>query len=202
MKPVDKEQTIMKTYVEKFIAEESRTELDLQFPYYSDTEKDEDGDTVRNVVIYAPELEDSYVSTDVSMDIDEVIGILNSLKQRGANRVYISDHCDHHGYYFYGVHMEECENIERELTLEDMPKLKVLELLKLEYPQHIIHEVRFVKKNEYGFYNVHVDMQVKIPTFRDDGSFITIRHMKLSLPYPLEKYNLLTKDQQRKLAPF
>lgn len=97
----------MKTYVEKFIAEESRTELDLQFPYYSDTEKDENGDTVSNEVLYAPELRNSYVNIDVSMDIDEVVNILNSLKQKGAERVYIAEHLDHHGYYFYGVKLED-----------------------------------------------------------------------------------------------
>mgnify|MGYP006928717531 CR=1 FL=1 len=42
-----------------------------------------------------------------SMDIDETIKILTELKEKGANRIYIADHCDHHGYYFYGVQLRE-----------------------------------------------------------------------------------------------
>jgi hypothetical protein len=41
-----------------------------------------------------------------SMDIDKTIKILTELK-KGANRIYIADHCGHHGYYFYGVQLRE-----------------------------------------------------------------------------------------------
>jgi uncharacterized protein related to proFAR isomerase len=43
------------------------------------------------------------------MDIDNVLEIVNSLKESGANRIYIADHCDHHGYYFYGVKLIEIQ---------------------------------------------------------------------------------------------
>jgi hypothetical protein len=88
----------MKTYVEKFIAAESRTELDLEYPHYDRFE-------VRNEVMI-PYNRLTFVDAP-SIDIDETIKILTELKEKGANRVYIADHCDHHGYYFYGVELIE-----------------------------------------------------------------------------------------------
>jgi len=87
----------MKTFVEKFIAVESRTELDLEYPNY-------EGEVSNEVMTPHNKLE--YVEAP-SMDIDDVINILNELKKRGSNRIYIADHCDHHGYYFYGVELKE-----------------------------------------------------------------------------------------------
>lgn len=92
-KPIDK----MKTFVEKFIAEKTLTELDLEFPNYS-------GD-VRNEVMI-PHNKLSHAEAP-SMDIDDAIKILNELKEMGSNRVYIADHCDHNGYHFYGVKLVE-----------------------------------------------------------------------------------------------
>ena len=87
----------MKTFVEKFISEESRTELDLQFPNYELEEKNE---------VMIPHNKLNFAEAP-SIDIDDVIAILAKLKYAGANRVYIADHCDHHGYYFYGVKLQE-----------------------------------------------------------------------------------------------
>ena len=87
----------MRTFVEKFIAVEDRTELDLEHPNY-------EGDDRNEVMIPYNKL--SFVEAP-SIGIDEVIGILNRLKEQGADRVYIADHCDHHGYYFYGVKLSE-----------------------------------------------------------------------------------------------
>ena len=87
----------MKTFAEKFIHGINRTALDLEPPFY-------DGD-VRNEVMI-PQHKLRFVEAP-SMDIDEVIKILNELKEKGADRVYIADHCDHHGYYFYGVKLTE-----------------------------------------------------------------------------------------------
>lgn len=87
----------MKTFVEKFIAEESRTDLDLDYPNY-------DGDEKNEVMI--PHNKLIFVEAP-SMDIDETIKILTDLKEKGANRIYIADHCDHNGYYFYGVQLLE-----------------------------------------------------------------------------------------------
>ena len=87
----------MKTFVEKFIAVESRTDLDLEYPNY-------EGEVSNEVM--TPHNKLNYVEVP-SMDIDDVINILNELKEKGSNRVYIADHCDHHGYYFYGVELKE-----------------------------------------------------------------------------------------------
>lgn len=87
----------MRTFVEKFIATESRTELDLEFTHY-------EGDDINEVMI--PQHKLNYVDAP-SIDIDVVIDILDTLKEKGANRVYIADHIDHHGYYFHGVKLVE-----------------------------------------------------------------------------------------------
>lgn len=92
----------MKTFVEKFIKETSLTELDLDYPYYDDTE----GEVKNDVLVQESAL--NYVERGVpSMDIDDVIVALNELKRAGANRVYIADHSGHHGYYFYGMELKE-----------------------------------------------------------------------------------------------
>ena len=88
---------IMKTFVEKFIAVESRTELDLDYPNYEAEERNE---------VMIPHNKLNFAEAP-SIDIDEVIKILIDLKEKGANRCYIADHCDHHGYYFYGVQLLE-----------------------------------------------------------------------------------------------
>jgi len=87
----------MKTFVEKFIAEESKTELDCDFPNY-------EGD-IRNEVMI-PNNKLGFADT-YSMDMDEAIKILTVLKEKGANRVYFATHCDHRGYYFYGTKLIE-----------------------------------------------------------------------------------------------
>lgn len=87
----------MKTFVEKFIAVEKNLELDLEYPHY-------EGDIKNEVMIPYSKLE--YIETP-SMNIDEAIQILKKLKEKGSNRVYIADHTDHQGYYFYGVKLQE-----------------------------------------------------------------------------------------------
>ena len=88
----------MKSYREKFIVQESRTEIDLDPPFY-------DGDERNGIDTVWDELK--YVDGVPSMELDELIGILQNMKRRGADRVYIATHEDHHGYYFYGVKLEE-----------------------------------------------------------------------------------------------
>ncbi len=90
----------MKTFVEKFINRKSKTELDLDYPHYSEEYPEEKND------VMIPYNKLNYVDAP-SMDIDDVIKILTELKEMDANRVYIADHADHHGYYFYGVKLME-----------------------------------------------------------------------------------------------
>ena len=87
----------MRTYVEKFVAVEARTELDMESPHY-------DGDECNEVMIPQHKL---HYAEAPSMDIDDVMSLLNELKDKGANRIYIAQHCDHNGYYFYGVELKE-----------------------------------------------------------------------------------------------
>ena len=88
----------MKNYIEKLITQESRTEIDLEPPFY-------DGDERNEIDTVWSEL--NYVDGVPSMELDELIGILQNMKRRGADRVYIATHEDHRGYYFYGVNLEE-----------------------------------------------------------------------------------------------
>jgi hypothetical protein len=85
----------METYAEKFIEEISKTELDLDFPYYS-------SDSEECNEVLTPISKMPYVQVP-SMNIEEAIEALQALQSAGANRVYIVDHVDHHGYYFYGT---------------------------------------------------------------------------------------------------
>ena len=87
----------MKTFQEEFIVEESKTDLDLGFPYY-------EGDNSNKVII--PDLYLNGLEIP-SMDLDEAILILEAMKAKGANRVYFSPHIDHQGYYFYGTKLEQ-----------------------------------------------------------------------------------------------
>jgi hypothetical protein len=87
----------MKTFAEKLIQKISKTELDLKYPYY------ENG--VPNEVL-TPHNSLAFVEAP-SIDIDEAIQILQELKEKGSNRVYIADNPDAEGYYFYGVKLIE-----------------------------------------------------------------------------------------------
>lgn len=100
----------MNKYIERLISIHEETELDIAPPYHSDTEVDEDGDPLRLEVEWCDKLQKScYSEVEVSMEIDEVISILERLKAAGAERVLIAEHIDHHGYYFYGTRIELVE---------------------------------------------------------------------------------------------
>jgi hypothetical protein len=93
---------------EKLIGKFDITDIDIEYNY-SD-ELDESGDQIRLDIKYSDEV--SY-SECPPAKIDEVIKNLILLKEKGAERVYISEHIDHHGYYFYGVKLEEYIPIKR-----------------------------------------------------------------------------------------
>jgi hypothetical protein len=97
----------MRTFVEKFVEAEERTELDLRYPYYESTDKP-DGVDIRNEILIPESTTDklNYVKVP-SLDIDDAIYVLSELKRSGANRLYIATHVDHQGYYFYGTKLLE-----------------------------------------------------------------------------------------------
>lgn len=83
----------MKKYVEEYVKKEELTDLDLEYPYY---DKEGNANEVASLGY-------SISSTVPSIDIVHVITILEDLKDAGATRVYIREHCDHVGYEFHGV---------------------------------------------------------------------------------------------------
>lgn len=72
-----------------------------------------------------------------------------------------------------------------------MDNEKLLELIRLERPNQKIHEVISFKENEYGFYDVYVNME---------GNFngVIVRYLNAVLPYPLEKYMSLPEKNKLK----
>jgi hypothetical protein len=88
----------MKTYVEEFIDETEFSELDLEHPFYN--EEEENGNDIK----YSNKVQ---WQDTVSIKIDTVINHLNSIKKKGADRVYIVAHSDHYGYIFTGVNLKE-----------------------------------------------------------------------------------------------
>lgn len=68
-------------------------------------------------------------------------------------------------------------------------KEKMLEKIRLDRPTQVINEVISVKENEYGFYDVEVDME---SMFFD----IKILHTKCTLPYPFSDYEELSEKEQ------
>lgn len=66
---------------------------------------------------------------------------------------------------------------------------EMLILLKKERPEQTINQVFSFEEIEPGFYSVIVDMET---SFFD----ITIKHSRTILPYPLQKYLSLSREQQ------
>lgn len=86
-----------KSYREVLVDEVSVTDLDMEEPFHSpDEEEPNDVETAEEVW-----------SETVSMPIDQAVKILQELRDKGADRVYLYTHSDHHGYYFTGVKLEE-----------------------------------------------------------------------------------------------
>lgn len=91
-------------YEENLVDQFEITEIDLE--YYYSTELDENDDPIRIEIIPS---NDVYYAECPPAKIDEVIEGLLELKKKGAERVYISEHTDHHGYHFYGIKLVECK---------------------------------------------------------------------------------------------
>ena len=68
---------------------------------------------------------------------------------------------------------------------------EMLELIRLDRPNQVIHKVVDFTPSDFGLMSVKVDMEGK---FFDT----TIRHMHISLPYPLEKFLKLSNGEKTK----
>jgi hypothetical protein len=72
---------------------------------------------------------------------------------------------------------------------------EMLQLIREDRPHQTIHEVLDFRLNQYGFYDVRVDMQ------HDGGlntifEMPTVIHVVQKLPYPTSEYMKLTDKQQ------
>jgi hypothetical protein len=88
----------MKHFKETVIEEVQTEDLDMEYPWYENSEQEEPNDV--------DTAEDIWSET-LSMDIRKAIEILQKLEEKGANRVYLYAHSDHHSYIFTGINLEE-----------------------------------------------------------------------------------------------
>lgn len=65
----------------------------------------------------------------------------------------------------------------------------MLEKIKLDRPNQVIHEVISFNQNEYGFYNIRVDMESMF-------FYTKILHSKVTLPFPYAEYEKLSEKEQ------
>ena len=72
-----------------------------------------------------------------------------------------------------------------------MNKKEMLEKVRKDRPNQVIHEVIDFKKNKLGFYTVEVDMEVMFLNTK-------VLHAVHKIPYPISEYNNLTESEQLK----
>jgi hypothetical protein len=90
------------TLQEKLVGYFDITDIDLDYNYSK--EVDENGDKIRLDIRQSDKV---HYCECPPAKIDEVIEQLTHLKNKGAEHVYIAEHVDHHGYYFYGIKLED-----------------------------------------------------------------------------------------------
>lgn len=73
-----------------------------------------------------------------------------------------------------------------------MTKEELLIKIREDRPNQVINEVINFNLNDFGFYDVDVDMQVQFFETR-------ILHHKMTIPYPLQSYLNLTPEQSQLL---
>jgi hypothetical protein len=66
---------------------------------------------------------------------------------------------------------------------------EMLEKIRQDRPKQVIHEVISFKQNEYGFYDVKVDMETMFFESK-------IKHTRVTLPYPFSEYEKLSEKEQ------
>lgn len=67
---------------------------------------------------------------------------------------------------------------------------EMLEKMRLDRPEQLIHEVISYEKNKYGFYNVKVNME---------GRFFEtiVKHTISVLPYPMNDFHALSQKDKK-----
>ncbi len=76
------------------------------------------------------------------------------------------------------------------LFCEEGEKLDMLEKIRIDRPDLVIHEVIAIKQNKFGFFDVRVDME---SYFFDTK----INHSRATLPYPYSDYEKLSDTNQK-----
>jgi len=66
---------------------------------------------------------------------------------------------------------------------------EMLNKVRLDRPSLTIHRVKSFKQNNYGFYDVMVDLDTKV--FDE-----IVTHTDLTIPYPAAEYNKLSEFEQ------
>jgi hypothetical protein len=70
-----------------------------------------------------------------------------------------------------------------------MDNEEILEKIRLDRPNQVIHKVISFEENEYGFYDVKVDMETMFFSTK-------VKHTHVTLPYPLSEYEKLSETVQ------
>ena len=70
-----------------------------------------------------------------------------------------------------------------------MDNKEMLEKIKQDRKNNLINEVISYKENEYGFYDVNVDMQ-------SDFFGTKVLHSRCTLPYPYDKFEKLSSKEK------
>ena len=80
-------------YKEVFIEEVEYSEIDLEEPFWTGEEPND--------------MDELGIGDVESIGINLVINTLIDLRDKGADRVVIQTHCDHHAYIFTGIKLEK-----------------------------------------------------------------------------------------------
>jgi hypothetical protein len=72
---------------------------------------------------------------------------------------------------------------------------EMLELIRSDRPDQVIHKVFSFEENKHGFYNVKVNMEGLLPHYNEDGT-TTIKNVHTTLPYPLADFQKLSEFEQ------
>lgn len=140
-------------YEENLVGQFDLTEIDLE--YYYSTELDENGGPIRYEIKQSREVD--YAECPPAK-IDEVIEGLLELKKKGAERVYIAEHTDHFGYYFYGIKVVERkkETVDAWKCIKEFPGMKYGEtyIFDEEYGRYIEYPVSYghINFNQFDKY--------------------------------------------------
>ena len=68
----------------------------------------------------------------------------------------------------------------------------MLEKIRKDRPNQVIHEVLGFEKNDLGFYDVRVDMEIESSIFTPKPL-----HHNIKLAYPVSSYLALSESEQR-----